>query len=86
MARVVQYAETGPAEVLEVVEVPDPEPGAGEVLVEVRAVGVNPIEWKVRSGLRPSPPITEPRRLGSDGAGVVAAVGRASTTGRSATR
>lgn len=75
MARVVQYGETGPAEVLEVVEVPDPVPGPGEVLVEVRAAGVNPIEWKVRSGLRPSPPITEPRRLGSDGAGVVAAVG-----------
>ncbi|MDR6173395.1 NADPH:quinone reductase-like Zn-dependent oxidoreductase [Nocardioides zeae] len=75
MARVVQYAETGPAEVLEVVEVPDPVPGPGEVLVEVRAAGVNPIEWKLRSGLRPSPPIREPRRLGADGAGVVAAVG-----------
>lgn len=75
MARVVQYAETGPAEVLEVVEVPDPVPGPGEVLVEVRAAGVNPIEWKLRSGPRPSPPITEPRRLGADGAGVVAAVG-----------
>ncbi|MDQ1102839.1 NADP-dependent oxidoreductase [Nocardioides zeae] len=75
MARVVQYAETGPAEVLEVVEVPDPVPGPGEVLVEVRAAGVNPIEWKLRSGLRPSPPIIEPRRLGADGAGVVAAVG-----------
>lgn len=75
MARVVQYDEIGPAEVLQVVEVDDPTPGAGEVLVEVRAAGVNPVEWKVRSGLRPSPPITEPRRIGSDGAGVIAALG-----------
>lgn len=75
MARVAQYTEIGPPEVLHVVEVPDPTPGAGEVVVEVRAAGVNPLDWKLRSGLRPSPPITEPRRLGFDGAGVVAAVG-----------
>lgn len=75
MARVVQYDEIGPTEVLQVVEVPDPTPDDGEVLVEIRAAGVNPIEWKLRSGLRPTPPITAPRRLGSDGAGVVAGVG-----------
>ncbi|MDT9591562.1 NADP-dependent oxidoreductase [Nocardioides zeae] len=75
MARVVQYTETGPAEVLQVVEVETPEPGPGEVLVEVRAAGINPLEWKQRSGLRPTPAIVEPRRIGSDGAGVVAAVG-----------
>lgn len=75
MARVAQYTEIGPPEVLHVVEVPDPTPGPGEVVVEVRAAGVNPLDWKLRSGLRPSPPITEPRRLGFDAAGVVAAVG-----------
>lgn len=74
MTRIVQYPHTGPADVLEVVEVLTPSPGAGEVLVEVKAVGLNPIEWKQRSGVRPAPG-ESPHRLGSDAAGVVSAVG-----------
>lgn len=75
MARIVQYERIGGPEVLETVEAPEPEAGPGIVVVAVRAAGVNPIEWKVRSGLRPSPPFDGPRRLGSDGSGVVSAVG-----------
>ncbi|MBO0812342.1 MAG: NADP-dependent oxidoreductase [Microlunatus sp.] len=75
MATVVQYRELGGPEVLELAEIPTPTPGAGRLLVEIRAVGVNPVEWKQRSGRRPMPPITEPRRLGSDGAGVIAEIG-----------
>ncbi|OOB89903.1 zinc-binding dehydrogenase [Rathayibacter sp. VKM Ac-2630] len=75
MARIVQYRRIGGPEVLEVVEVPEPEAPEGGLVVAIRAAGVNPIEWKIRSGVRPSPPIAEPRRLGSDGAGVVTAVG-----------
>ena len=75
MARIVQYRRIGGPEVLEVVDVPEPEAPEGGLVVAIRAAGVNPIEWKIRSGVRPSPPLTEPRRLGSDGAGVVTAIG-----------
>lgn len=75
MARFVQYTAIGGPEVLEVAEGPVPEPGDGQVVVEVKAVGVNPIDVKLRSGKRPSSPITTPRVTGSDAAGVVAALG-----------
>ena len=79
MATVMQYTSFGAPEVLQLVEVPTPVPAAGELLVEVRAAGVNPIEAKIRSGERPSPPITSPRRIGGDGAGTVVAVGEGVT-------
>ncbi|PPF70788.1 hypothetical protein C5C18_03020 [Rathayibacter tritici] len=75
MARIVQYERIGGPEVLELVEAPNPVAEPGAVVVAIRAAGVNPIEWKLRSGLRPSPPFDGPRRLGSDGSGVVVAVG-----------
>ena len=75
MAKAIVYTEFGGPEVLQLIEVPDPVPGEGEVAIHVEAAGVNPIEWKLRSGLRPSGPIDEPRRVGGDGAGVVTAVG-----------
>src|SRR3546814_17629241 len=46
----------GGPEVLEVVELPDPEPGAGEVLVRVRAAAVNPTDTYVRNGERERAP------------------------------
>ena len=45
---------TGPPEVIRFGEVPDPDPGPGEVLVEVGAVAVNPIDTYIRSGAIPS--------------------------------
>ncbi len=75
MARYVTYDKTGGPEVLEITEGPEPSPVEGEVVVEMRAVGVNPIDWKLRSGFRPGPAFEEPRRTGFDGAGVVAVVG-----------
>ena len=53
-------------------DVADPEPGPGEVLVSLRAAGLNHLDVWVRKGL-PSAP--KPRILGADGAGVVAALG-----------
>jgi D-arabinose 1-dehydrogenase-like Zn-dependent alcohol dehydrogenase len=50
MHAVVQQAFGGP-EVLRFAEVDRPEPGSGEVLVRVEAVGVNPADWKIREGL-----------------------------------
>lgn len=75
MARFVQYAAVGGPEVLELVDGPVPSAGEGEVVVEVRAVGVNPIDVKLRSGKRASAPLTSPRVTGSDAAGVVAELG-----------
>ncbi|MGO4679398.1 quinone oxidoreductase family protein [Microbacterium sp. 2MCAF23] len=75
MAQAIVQTELGGPEVLTLVEVPDPVPAADEVVVRVEAAGVNPIDAKQRSGLRPLPPITEPRHLGFDGAGVVTAIG-----------
>jgi NADPH2:quinone reductase len=69
------YTRFGPAhEVLEVGELPDPEPGPGEVRVRLAASGVNPSDVKSRAGLvRPLPgPLVVPH---SDGAGVIDRVG-----------
>ncbi|WP_169581171.1 MULTISPECIES: NADP-dependent oxidoreductase [Microbacterium] len=75
MTTAIVYTELGGPEVLHAIDLPAAAPGRGELAVRVEAAGVNPIEWKLRSGLRPSPEIVEPRRVGSDGAGVVTAVG-----------
>lgn len=75
MAQAIVYSSFGDPDVLTLVDIPDPVAGPGEVVVRVEAVGVNPIDHKLRSGLRPSPEIEEPRRIGSDAAGIVTAVG-----------
>lgn len=75
MASAIAYTEFGGPEVLTLIDVPTPSPAAGQVAVRVEAAGVNPIEWKLRKGLRASDPLTEPRRVGSDAAGIVTAVG-----------
>lgn len=75
MTTAIAYTEFGGPEVLHEISLPDPVPGAGEIAIRVAAAGVNPIDAKLRSGARASAPITEPRRVGNDGAGVVTAVG-----------
>ena len=75
MARAVVYREIGGPEVLSLEEVPDAEPGPGEVVVAVRAAGVNPIDWKLRSGVRGNGTGGRAVRPGADAAGVVEAVG-----------
>jgi NADPH:quinone reductase-like Zn-dependent oxidoreductase len=75
MSTAIAYTRLGGPEVLHSIELPDPVPGPGELAIRVEAVGVNPIDAKLRSGARASAPITEPRRVGTDGAGVVSAVG-----------
>jgi NADPH:quinone reductase-like Zn-dependent oxidoreductase len=76
MPRAVRYGRYGGVDVLDVVAVDRPEPGAGEVLVRVRAAGINPGETAIREGrLHEIWPATFPSGQGSDLAGVVAAVG-----------
>ena len=77
--KAVQLHEFGGPEVLRYEDVPIPEPGSGEVLVRVHAVGLNPPDWYVREGFPDLPPefrpsIPLPCIPGSDISGVVAAV------------
>ena len=76
ISAVVATAFGGP-EVLSVVDLELAEPKAGEVLVEVRAAGTNPIDYKVYSGAGHygSDPSSLPMRLGFEAAGVVLATG-----------
>ena len=69
------YERNGPAhEVLQVGELPDPVPAAGEVLVRIHASAVNPSDVKSRAGLRAR--MTVPRQIPhSDAAGEIVAVG-----------
>lgn len=71
----VVYTELGGPEVLHLVETPEPTADAGQVVVQITAAGVNPIDAKQRNGGRVLPPIEEPRHVGFDGAGVVLEVG-----------
>lgn len=78
--RAVVFDRPGDPDVLRVAEVDRPEPIPTEVLVRVHAAGVNPVDWKTRSGKGMAallgPP---PHPLGWDVAGVVEAVGRGVT-------
>ena len=57
-------------------ELPDPVPGAGDLLVEVHAASINPVDFKIRDGkLKAIVPLKFPLVLGSDLSGVVRAVG-----------
>ncbi len=76
MPKAVRFDDYGGVEVLKVAEVPRPEPGPGQVLVQVKAASINPGEAKIREGLLAARwPATFPSGQGSDLAGVVAAVG-----------
>ena len=70
--RAVVVTQPGGPEVLELQDRPTPEPGAGEVRVDVRAAGVNFTDVYQRSGLYAVP---TPFVLGSEGSGVISAVG-----------
>ena len=72
--RAVRFSEFGGPEVLRLEDVPLPEPGDGQVRVAVRVAGVNPVDWKIRSGLFGGA-LQRPRGLGQELAGVVDAVG-----------
>jgi len=74
MPHAVQYNEFGSVDVLEFAEVATLVPGPGDVAVDVRVAGLNPFDYKLRSGLIPMP-VEFPRVVGSDFAGVVTAVG-----------
>lgn len=75
MSRAIVAAAFGGPESLEFIDDEPGEPGPGEVLLEVRAAGVNPADAKSYSGLWGADPSALPMRLGYEAAGVVVAVG-----------
>jgi NADPH:quinone reductase-like Zn-dependent oxidoreductase len=79
MSRVVVATAFGGPEVLSVVAGDDRPPGPGEAVVEVRAAGVNPADWKAYTGEFGRDPARLPLRLGFEVAGVVTAVGEGAT-------
>jgi NADPH2:quinone reductase len=73
--RAIRIHQFGGTDVLRFEEVPDPRPAPGQVLVRTRAIGVNPVDTYIRSGIYGARQF--PLILGSDAAGVVEAVGPA---------
>ena len=72
--KAIRAHQFGPSHVLQLDEVPTPKPGTGEVLVQIKASGVNPADTYVRSGsyaLLPTPPYVP----GGEGAGVIVELG-----------
>lgn len=76
MMRAISIQDYGGPESLKLESVARPEPKAGEVLVRIKAAGVNPIDWKLRAGyLKAFMPVTFPWIPGIDAAGIVESVG-----------
>jgi NADPH:quinone reductase-like Zn-dependent oxidoreductase len=74
--KAVRFSEFGGPEVLEIADLPDPHPGAGQVRIAVRAAGINPSDWKKRKGLMDD---ELPQTLGYEAAGVVDELGEGVT-------
>ncbi|TYK48104.1 NADP-dependent oxidoreductase [Actinomadura decatromicini] len=70
--KAVGFSRFGGPEVLEIVDLPDPRPGPGEVRIAVRAAGVNPSDWKKRQGVMDD---ELPQTLGYEAAGIVDELG-----------
>ncbi len=67
-----RFSRFGGPEVLEIVDLPDPRPGPGQVRIAVRAAGINASDWKKRRGLMDE---GLPQTLGHEAAGVVDLLG-----------
>ena len=70
--RAAQFSRFGGPEVLEIVDLPDPHPRAGEIRIKVRAAGINASDWKKRQGLMDQ---VLPQTLGYEAAGIVDEIG-----------
>ena len=72
MVKAARFSRFGGPEVLEIVDLPDPHPGPGQVRIAVRAAGLNPSDWKKRQGLMDG---ELPQTMGHEAAGVVDELG-----------
>jgi NADPH2:quinone reductase len=73
--RAIVYTQTGPASVLHETEREIPEPARGEVRIRVISSGVNPTDWKSRSGAYGGDPLDTDHVANQDGAGIIDAIG-----------
>jgi NADPH:quinone reductase-like Zn-dependent oxidoreductase len=74
--KAIAFFEYGDVDVLRLVDLATPKPSPGQVLIAVRAAGVNPVDWKIRSGaVAETMPVRLPAVPGVDVAGVVDRVG-----------
>jgi len=73
--KAVRIERYGNEEVVEIADVDQPKPGAGQVLVKVKAAAVNPVDWKIREGLGEMFGLKPPLILGCEVAGTVETVG-----------
>lgn len=71
-AMIEDYGDNG---VVQLIETDPPAPGPGQLLVKVRAAGINPIDWKIREGAGGRMGLELPIRLGSEAAGTVERLG-----------
>jgi NADPH:quinone reductase len=72
--KAIRVSEFGGPETLKIQDVPDPKPDSGQVLVRVKAAGINPVDTYIRSGTYPRKP-NLPYTPGTDAGGVIEAVG-----------
>src|SRR4051812_4938682 len=71
--KAIRVHQFGDPDVLKLEEVPDPKPGSGQVLVRIKAIGINPVETYIRAGRYG--PKQFPFTPGNDGAGIIEEVG-----------
>lgn len=78
--KAIQYGEHGPADVMQLVELPDPVAGPGQILVRLEAASVTPFDWKLRAGQLASHfTLQMPSVPGRDGGGTVVGIGEGVT-------
>jgi NADPH:quinone reductase-like Zn-dependent oxidoreductase len=70
--KAVRFSKFGGPEVLEIVDLPDPHPGPGQIRIAVRAAGLNPSDWKKRKGLMDQ---ELPQTMGHEASGIVDELG-----------
>jgi NADPH2:quinone reductase len=76
--KAIRVREFGGPELLRLEEIPNPQPGSGQVVVRIKAAGVNPVDTYIRAGTYPRKPEL-PFTPGADGAGIVESVGEGVT-------
>lgn len=70
--KAIQIKQYGDADVLEITQIPEPTPSTDQLLIENKAIGINPFDWKLRNGLfQDLFPLEFPNILGLEIAGVV---------------
>jgi NADPH:quinone reductase len=78
--RAIEYSQTGPADVLKLVDRAAPAPGPGEVVVRVAVSAVNPTDWKSRAGNGDGATLPHPQVPNQDGSGTIDSIGEGVTS------